>query len=167
MIERFTPDQAEELAEFLTSSDWPFHTGTPTRDSVLRQVGDGYWDGPSAQTFWLDRKGVVRLFDLDDGTPLFDLRIASEHRGEGLGSQAVEWLTGHLFEALPTNRIEATTRADNFAMRRVLQKHRYVLEARYRQTWPDRAGVLHDGVGYAVLRQDWETGTITPVDLTG
>ncbi|TWP52112.1 GNAT family N-acetyltransferase [Lentzea tibetensis] len=163
-MERFTPDQAEELADFLTSSDWPFHSRVPDRSTVLRQVADGHWDGPSAQTFWIERRGVVRLFDLDDGSPLFDLRIAAAERGRGLGSRAVGWLTGYLFETLPANRVEATTRADNHAMRAVLAKHRYVLEARYRQTWPDRAGVLHDGVGYAVLRQDWDSGSVTPVN---
>lgn len=163
MMERFTPDQAEELADFLTSSDWPFHSRIPDRSTILRQMADGYWDGPSARTFWIHRSGVVRLFDLDDGTPLFDLRIAASERGRGLGSKAVEWLTRYLFEALPTNRIEATTRVDNRAMRKILEKHLYVLEARYRQTWPDQEGVLHDGVGYAILRSDWENGSVTPV----
>jgi RimJ/RimL family protein N-acetyltransferase len=163
VMERFTPDQADDLAEFLLSSAWPFHAGVPTRTSVARQVADGYWDGPGARTFWIGNKGVVRLFDLDDGAPLFDLRIAERHRGRGLGSQAVEWLTDYLFTELPTNRIEATTRADNRAMRTILERHNYVLEACYRQTWPDLNGTLHDGVGYAVLRQDWATNTTTPV----
>ncbi|MGH3762861.1 GNAT family N-acetyltransferase [Actinophytocola sp.] len=98
---RFTPGEAAELAEFLTGEPWPFHSGTPDRAEVLRQVAEGHWDGPSARTFWLERggepAGVVRLFDLADGTPLFDLRLAAAHRGQGLGTLAVGWLTEYLF----------------------------------------------------------------------
>jgi hypothetical protein len=46
-------------------------------------------------SFWIrDRDqvvGLIRLFDLDDvdnGSALFDLRIATEHRGRGIGRLA-------------------------------------------------------------------------------
>jgi hypothetical protein len=32
------------------------------------------------------------------------------------------------------------------------------------RAWPDQDGGVHDGVGYALLREDWERGTTTPVD---
>ena len=60
-------------------------------------------------------------------------------------------------------RVEATTRADNAAMRRALRRAGYAKEAHYRRAWPD-GGRVHDAVGYAVLRGDWETGVLTPVD---
>jgi hypothetical protein len=33
--------------------------------------------------------------------------------------------------------------------------------------WPDQDGVVHDGIGYALLREDWEQGKTTPVDWDG
>jgi hypothetical protein len=32
------------------------------------------------------------------------------------------------------------------------------------RAWPDQDGGVHDGVGYALLCEDWERGTTTPVD---
>lgn len=45
-------------------------------------------------------------------------------------------------------------------MREVFLRCGYVKEAHYRQAWP--GDVPHDAVGYAVLRSDWSTGTVTP-----
>jgi hypothetical protein len=91
---------------------------------------------------------------------MFDLRLRSAYRGRGIGTAAVRWLTGHLFTELPeVRRIEATTRSDNMAMRRVLGKCGYALEARYRQAWPvPGGGPPRDAVGYAILRSDWTAG---------
>jgi hypothetical protein len=49
----------------------------------------------------------------------------------------------------------------------VLCRCGYVKEAHYRQGWPDQDGVVHDGIGHALLRQDRERGTTTPVDWDG
>jgi len=35
--------------------------------------------------------------------------------------------------------------------------------AHYRDGWPSADGTMHDAVGYATLRRDWLTGTVTPV----
>ena len=40
-------------------------------------------------------------------------------------------------------------------------------EAHYRRGWPAQDGVVHDGIGYALLREDWEQGKTTPVDWDG
>ena len=40
----------------------------------------------------------------------------------------------------------------------------YVKEAVYRDAWPGGHGRVFDGIGYAILRRDWETGTTTPID---
>jgi RimJ/RimL family protein N-acetyltransferase len=169
MIEfrRFTVAGTDALAEFLSAEEWPFHA-VPRVDpeDVRRRAADGYYDGPSARTFWIiadgSTVGMVRLFDLDDGAPLFDVRLRSASRRRGIGSQAVAWLTAYLFTELPEiNRIEATTRHDNHAMRHILRTHGYAKEAHYRQSWPAPDGTLHDTVAYAILRHDWQTGTVT------
>jgi len=106
------------------------------------------------------RQGV----DLDDGTPLLDLRIASAYRGRGIGTAALGWLIAYLFDLLPgINRIEGMTRVDNTAMRAVFRANGFAKEAHYRQAWPDPDGGLHDTVGYGILRQDWLSRTVTPV----
>jgi RimJ/RimL family protein N-acetyltransferase len=69
----------------------------------------------------------------------------------------VRALTAHVFGAHPhVTRVEAQTRDDNRAMRRVLVRAGFVKEAHYRDG--PRASV-----GYAILRRDHETGTTTPV----
>jgi RimJ/RimL family protein N-acetyltransferase len=154
----------EALTHFLTADEWPFHAKPKLGpDDVRDRLEKGAFD----DAFWIvdagEKAGLVRLMDLDDGTPLFDLRIAGAARGRGLGEAAVRWLTEHVFTHYATNRIEGTTRQDNHAMRRVFAKAGYVKEAHYRDAWPAHDGP-HDSVGYAILRRDWETGTTTAVN---
>nr|WP_240506835.1 GNAT family protein [Thermoactinospora rubra] len=106
---------------------------------------------------------MLRLQDLADDTPVFDLRVRQAHRGRGLGAAAVTWLTRYLFTELPgIRRIEGTTRQDNHAMRAVFRRCGYAKEAHYRQAWPGPDGKVYDSVGYAILRSDWLAGTVTP-----
>ena len=159
---RWTPADADALVELLTAEDWPFHAGgRPSAEAVRERLAAGFYDGPDARTFWIvdggERVGIVRLFDLGEDTPMFDLRLRAAYRGRGLGCAAVRWLTGHLFAELPhAHRVEATTRADNWAMRRVLDGCGYQQEAYYRQAWPLPDGTRQDSVGYAVLRPEWK-----------
>lgn len=156
------PDDSAAAVEFLVSSEWPFH-GTPrlTRDGAasIALVGD------DVASFWIrddDRPvGVIRAFDLDDlvtGSPLLDVRIAETHRGRGVGSAAVAWLTGHLFdEHDELHRIEATTRGDNVAMQRVFDRCGYRLEGRMVEAWAQADGTRFDSLTYAILRREHRT----------
>jgi RimJ/RimL family protein N-acetyltransferase len=49
-------------------------------------------------------------------------------------------------------------------MRRTFRTCGYVKEAHYRQAWPSPGGTINDAVGYAILRTDWQAGTVTPPD---
>jgi RimJ/RimL family protein N-acetyltransferase len=49
-------------------------------------------------------------------------------------------------------------------MRRTFRSCGYVKEAHYRQAWPSLSGRVYDTIGYAILRTDWQAGTITPPD---
>ncbi|KOU65916.1 GCN5 family acetyltransferase [Streptomyces sp. XY413] len=156
------------MVAFLTADTWPFHgTAVVDADQARQWVADGRFDGDDTRTFWIgdgdDTLGVVRLMDLGDGTPVFDLRIRTRYRGRGVGGHALTWLTAYLFAEFPRIlRIEGTTRQDNAAMRRTFRRCGYVKEAHYRDGWPGTDGTVHDAVGYAVLRRDWLTGTTTP-----
>jgi RimJ/RimL family protein N-acetyltransferase len=166
------PNERELLATWLSSEPWIFHVNPePNFERMLDAVDNGSFQGTNDSSFWMMRKtervGLIHLFDLedvDDGTPLFDLRIRHEFRGIGLGTRAVRWLTKYLFEQ-HTNleRIEGTTRADNLAMRRVFRRCGFVKEAHFRRAWTDIDGQRFDAVGYGILRDDWAKQTLTPV----
>jgi RimJ/RimL family protein N-acetyltransferase len=166
-LEPMTGEHAAWLGEFLVSDSWPYHAGTVDRDLVTERLREGYYDGPGRATFIItdgtQRIGLVRVEDLDDPTPTFDLRIASAHRRQGNGTAALRELARWVFEMHDVERLEGTTRQDNVAMRRTFRTVGFVKEAHYRRGWPDRDGRLLDAVGYALLRTDWRDGTTTPV----
>lgn len=167
------PTDQERLISFLTNQAWPFHVNERlSRDQVLEMLKDGVFDGSNNRTFWIldeceKEIGFIRLFDLDDvddGYPLFDLRISNSHRGRGLGGSAVRWLTRYLFETYPQlDRIVGTTRADNFAMRKIFRSNTYVKEGHDRKGWSAAHGERYDTVKYGILREDWNSGVATPV----
>lgn len=170
---RFVPhDRSAEasLVEFLTGSDWPFHAEPRLDPSVvLARSRDGGFDTSGDRECWWalhggEQVGLLVIFDLGDPTPMFDLRIAARCRAKGYGTATLRWLTTRIFSRWSDKeRIEATTRADNWAMRAVFARCGYAKEAHYRRAWSGVDGA-HDAVGYAILRSDWLTGMTTPVD---
>ncbi|MBC7427636.1 MAG: GNAT family N-acetyltransferase [Bacteriovorax sp.] len=168
------PQDKERLINFLTNETWPFHVNNKlTSDKVIKMIEDGVFVGSNHESFWIldeikKEVGFIRLFDLediDDGYPLFDLRISNKNRGQGLGKQAVHWLTKYLFEKWPQlERIAGTTRVDNSPMRKLFRAVGYVKEGHYRNDWATANGELYDTVKYSILRKDWEAGTKTPVN---
>ena len=164
----FAEADTERLAAFLGEETWPYHgSASISPDTVRRQVAEGHYTDESTHTFWIvvddHEVGLIRLWDLGDDTPMFDVRIREAYRGLGIGSEAVTWLTDYAFSQFQhVARIEATTRQDNIAMRKVLLLCDYAKEAHYRDGWPGENGAVHDAVGYAILRRDWLSGTVTP-----
>jgi len=166
---RLTPDDTEALVGFLMSGSWPFHASVAEPGTIRKRMASGDYDDADNRTFWQladgERAGLIKLTDLTDPTPMFDLRIAPAWRGRGLGKAAVRWLTQYLFDEFPQiRRVEGQTRGDNAAMRAVFRACGYVKEAHYREAWPAPDGSVHASIAYAMLRRDWETGTTTPVD---
>jgi RimJ/RimL family protein N-acetyltransferase len=158
------PDDEPDVVTFLTSNEWPFHADpNPTVDDV----GEMSFVGDDVVSFWIAdgevRVGLIRVFDLDDiddGSPLFDVRIAETHRGRGVGRAAVGWVTAHLFATYPNlRRIEATTRADNAAMQAVFAATGYQLEGRLREAWKQADGTWHDSLAYGILRREHTPAT--------
>ena len=173
---------AAALADFLSVQRWPFHLNSlVSKEAVLERVNQGYYRNEERRTFWIvadQRVGIAVLEDLQDDTPLFDLRLAEVARGCGYGRQALALLTEFVFSNYPSvRRFEGQTREDNQAMRRVFLANGFVQEARYREGWPVLAGPVQqsnsaaeprvveylDSIGYAMLRRDFEAGTSTPV----
>lgn len=149
------------LEEFLTSSRFPFHgVPAPSRDQVRARIREGAFDAPANRAFWIlaseERVGLGVLEDLEDDTPMVDLRLAATARGRGLGAPALRALSDELFTSHPrARRFEGTTRADNLAMRRTFERAGWTQEARYREAWEVEGGDPMDAVGYAILRREW------------
>ena len=158
------PVDRDEAVRLLCDNEWPCHSQprlTPNEaeaiDLSTAEV-DSYWiiDGAA-------RVGIIRLLDLGDiesGSPLFDIRIAASHRGRGLGTEAVRWLTDHLFGRFQVlHRVEATTRVDNAAMRVVLDRCGYRLEGQLREAWLSADGSRTDAMIYGIVRAEWAAWT--------
>ncbi len=172
----FNASEKDRLIDFLSAGYWHFHS-TPkiSKEKLEKQFESGYFNGEGNRTFWIKNSedntelGVIRLFDLgqdinDDETPMFDIKIKEEFRGKGIGKESLKWLTDMVFTSYPNKlRFEATTRVDNKAMRRVFEQCGFVKEAHYRLAWPDKDGNRYDCTGYAILREDWQNKTISPV----
>lgn len=150
----------EGVAVFLSRHTWPFHARRTLTLELAREVRLG--PAREVRAFWISEHGssvgIVRIMDLEDsdtGSVMFDLRLAGESRGRGIGRAALAWLVSWLFAEYPVLfRIEAGTRIDNHAMRRVLELNHFVLEGQLRQTWRSEEGIRHDTALYGRLRHD-------------
>ena len=158
------------LVAFLCANEWPFHVfPRPGEEKARGWLEAGRFHTPgSSRSAWLveagERLGFVTLEELEDPTPIFDLRVAEKARRRGVGRRAVAWCVEEAFRVEGKTRIEAHTRADNAGMRGVLRAMPgWAQEAHHRRAWPDAEGRHHDAVTYALLREDWQRGTKTPV----
>ncbi|MEK7433174.1 MAG: GNAT family protein [Cyanobacteriota bacterium] len=158
---------SELLYDFFISEDWKFHTGSKsTKETFLSSVEKGNYDGISNKSFWLvndesKKIGFLKIEDLDDDIPRFDLRILSEYRGKKIGEQALNEMTNYIFNNYPEiYRIEGCTREDNFSMRKVFKKCSYIKEGHFRKSWAGKESKnykeYYDSILYATIREDWE-----------
>src|SRR5688572_11521247 len=123
----FKTEDTEELITFFTSETWPFHSNpNPNKEKVAQSISEGIFINEFVKTFWIEYQdekiGLIKLFDLEDDIPLFDLRIKEKYRGRGLGEVALKWLVKYVFNDLDFQKMEGTTRHDNKAMRRTFIK---------------------------------------------
>lgn len=126
-------------------------------------ISSGAFRSDEDDTYWiqhdgLGRIGYVRLEDFSDETPMFDLRLATEFRGRGLGLECLQAVTDHVFTRLDVDRFEGQTRDDNIAMRSTFIRAGWSKEAHYRRSWPVSGQDPRDSVAYAILRSEWESG---------
>ncbi|MUK03452.1 GNAT family N-acetyltransferase [Vibrio cholerae] len=168
VLTRMVPHDGPAVVDFLTSSTFPFHgIVSHTRESAQRSVDSGRFSCDDSQGYWIDdddgRHGVVVVEDLQDDTPMFDLRLAEGSRGRGIGTATLTALADLVFASpQQPRRLEGQTREDNLVMRRAFLSARFVQESFYRQGWPAGDGFV-GAVAYAMLRDDWQAGTTTPI----
>jgi RimJ/RimL family protein N-acetyltransferase len=156
-----------ELIEFLIAHEYPFHlVRRPDRQTVESWIEAGRYGGDDNRPLWIEadetRVGLVVLQDLVSNAPLFDLRLATECRGVGVGSKVLRALVTDVFTSMPAvNRLEGHTREDNIAMRKAFVRSGFVKEAHYREAWPTENGASLASTAYGILRRDWQTGRTT------
>jgi RimJ/RimL family protein N-acetyltransferase len=172
---RFRPfDRARDeaaLIDLLCGATWTYRVKvTLTEAEVREEIERGHYTNDDVLTFLIEvgdeLAGYARADELgwERSDPQLDFRLAERFRGRGIGQVALEFMTREIFERYAqTRRIEGQTRRDNIAMRKVFTRGGYVMEAVYRRAWPT-SGEYQDGIGYAILRSDWEAGATTPVD---
>ncbi len=163
---RFDPIGANDaalLGRFLSASAWLFHVEQSVDENWVRgRLEAGHFFGRDSRSFWIradaeEPLGFARVFDLEDLTPLLDLRIAATARGAGVGTLALRGLTTWVFSEYPeTGRLGGYTRHDNLAMRRVFEKCGFLQEAQHRRAWRVAGAQPVDAVGYAILREEAE-----------
>lgn len=87
-------------------------------------------------------------------------------RGLGYGLKAVNWIINYIFSILEVKiRIEAYTRIDNPAMRKVLFNCNFQKEGYLRRSWENNDGTVVDSLVYGIIREDWEQGKKTPISI--
>jgi RimJ/RimL family protein N-acetyltransferase/predicted kinase len=77
------------------------------------------------------------------------------HAGQGYATEAVEGLIRFCFERLGLRRVTANCFADNVASRRLMERLGMRLELHTRQESLHRSGRWLDGLGYALLADEW------------
>lgn len=160
----------EHLVDFLIRHPWPFHSGRQsTREAILKSAEKGYYLSEHIQSFWIQAQGkkwgFIRLFDLEDPTPVFDIRLSADARGQGMGTQALMLLCEYVFAMPGKTRFEGFTRNDNWAMRKVFLKCGFLKEAHHRESWPDeKTGKVFDSIGYGLLKTEWDARTQLPFE---
>lgn len=160
--------EGDDLANLLSANVWPYHgTTAPLREVALEWIAAGrFGNGSDVRGFWghvgVERVAFLAIRELEDPTPVFDLRVAEPWRRRGVGRSALRFLAEWTFGEGEKHRVEAHTRSDNESMRGLLRAQGWVQEAHHRQAWPDNAGHWYDAVTYALLRDDYIRSVRTP-----
>lgn len=171
-LTEWTMQEQEELIHFMTENSWPYHgIPHPARKMIEKAIDDGGYESDEVKTFWVEtddreKVGIVKLYDMQDEIPMFDLRIAERARGRGFGPRALRLICDYVF-SLPDKkiRLEGHTRQDNAAMRKTFERAGFVKEGHLRKSWySPKEDSYYDAVTYGITREDFESGKTTPVE---
>lgn len=170
-LQEWTMEEQEQLIHFMTTNTWPFHGNShPGRELIEKAIEEGGYESDEVKTFWVendeaDKVGIVKIHDLQDEIPLFDLRIADMSRGNGYGPKALRLVAEYVFSLHGKKiRLEGHTRQDNLAMRKTFERAGFVKEAHLRNAWfSPKENSYYDAVTYGITREDFDAGTTTPV----
>ena len=167
-LRAFRPDEIDLVWEARKRRASPTSPITPgSRRAIQRQIErsgrvyDGFLrlavDVDGALVGEIDARCPASAFPpgvFEIGIELYD----DEDRGRGYGTEALRQLVERLFAREGAGRVQASTAADNTAMRRVLEKLGFVYEGTLRGFMPSDEG-RDDYVLYAMTRRDWEASS--------
>ncbi len=170
-LQEWTMEEQEQLIHFMITNTWPYHGHSdPGRDIIEKAIEEGGYESDEVKTFWVEdedkqKVGFVKIYDLQDEIPLFDLRIADQSRGQGYGPKALRLVAEYVFGLKGSKiRLEGHTRQDNLAMRKTFERAGFVKEAHLRNAWfSPKETLYYDAVTYGITREDFKAGTTTPV----
>ncbi len=170
-LQEWTIEEQEQLIHFLMTNTWPYHgDSNPARHLIEKTIEDGGYQSDEVKTFWVknekqEKVGIVKLYDLHDEIPMFDLRVADLYRGSGYGPDALKLVVDYVFGLSQKKiRLEGHTRQDNLAMRKTFERAGFVKEAQLRKAWfSPKEDAYYDAVTYGITREDYLDGVITPV----
>ncbi|MDQ0208828.1 GNAT family N-acetyltransferase [Alkalicoccobacillus murimartini] len=164
-------NELDDLIKLYTTSHWTFHADPSPSEREIRKRFESGWFTDDRETYWIieggEAVGLVMLGDVSDSIPLlYDIRLTESARGKGIGVKTLEWVAQTLFQRSDTViRIEAFTRVDNVAMRKIFSQSGFVKEGYLRDSWENDDGSVMDSLCYAMIRQDWETGSATQIKI--
>lgn len=166
IIRPVASDERDALIAFIAADTYPYNNvPQPTPMQVTSWLDKGLY----TESFWITRGDGTRIGGMhyDDASAVhgeLHIRLHRPYRGQGVGTQAVAWLTDYLFQTFPAkHQVEGWTRVDNTAMRCVFRRYGYAKEAHFRDDFATEKGGFMEKVGYGILRDDWRTKTTTPV----
>ncbi len=170
-LQPWTMEEVDQLIHFMTTNTWPFDTEDDFgRTLIEKTIEEGGYVSDDVKTFWVlnekkERVGIVKIYDLRDDVPLFDLRIADRYRGNGYGSRTLKKVAHYVFSLKDEKiRLAGHTRQDHVAMRKTFERAGFVKEGQLRSAWfAPKENRYYDAVTYAMTREDFERGTSTPV----
>lgn len=99
--------EVDHLVSFLTSQSWDYHSDPrPGADQIRQLAKKGYYHSRESITFRIqsdsgEKIGLLRIFDVEDSTPLFDIRVLNLYRKRGIGETAVRWMARYVFTRFP------------------------------------------------------------------
>ena len=161
--------EVEELMNFLSTNVWQYHSNFHIDAKEIKDKVEKDYYSKGRETFWIvvneQKVGILIIDDIEDTIPMFDIRLASNVRGKGIGVRVLRWLQDYLFGERGKIRIEGYTRADNLAMRKSFTNAGFVKEGYLRQAWENEDGSILDSVLYAAILEDWQSKKITEIRI--
>ena len=166
VLRPYRAEEADELLAHWLSSPWRIgmnQDAATARRRLRRRIArsGAFADGRLELAVDLDGRvvGDVEARHPPGAMPpgVYEIGIelyAEETRGHGIGSEAVELITTHLFDAHTAGRVQATTAVTNGPMRAVLERLGFVEEGVLRAYMPTGGG-REDYVMYAVTADAW------------
>lgn len=158
------PDDAAWIAELDQASGGVRSPAMGFAPATLEDdLGAGAWadDDQWAWAVLVDGTpvGFALVTGMTSGDGQMQIRLRPDMRGRGVGREVLRQLAEHHFAShADLIRLVGETHEHNIPMQRAFNAAGFRMEARYRASMSSGDGSLASRWGYALTRQDWESG---------